>query len=146
MKFLEEENPNYRINPKTVIISLTMIMLSGFLFYRLIFSTPTFIIGNSETDQPPLHRYCSLIGEQIVAKKLSERITDENVFSVLSANNYKILEFTGKESLLGTTPTENNQSCLIFIRDDLGVRTFSLSIDSSKTNFAYYKVTSIKEL
>lgn len=149
MKFLEDESTGFSfstIDKKTAVAFIIGALLLLTTLFDAFFNKTTFIIGDKISNTPPLENFCSLIGDQILSKKLSKKLTNENVFNVLSANNYEILEFNGREKLMGTHANHEDKTCLLFIRDDLGVRTLSMSIDEGSSNFAYYKIQSLKEL
>lgn len=149
MKFLEDESTGFsftNLDKKTVFAFMFGGLILSTTLIDAFFNKTTIIIGDKVTNTPLLENFCSLIGDQILSKKLSKKLSNENVFNILSANNYKILEFNGREKLLGTHANHEEKTCLLYIRDDLGVRTLSMTIDEGSSNFAYYKILSLKEL
>lgn len=146
MKFLDEDEKKFSFNLNSgkefiVIILLSLILIINlFIFFS---NGPSFIALSGESNKPPLSSFCSLLSDQLMAKQLSPKMVEESVFQALTKSDYSVLEFKGKEKLLGSMAQE--KSCVTYIRDDLGVRALFFSLEESSLNHAYYKVTAVKE-
>ena len=146
MKFLEEDERRFNFqnlfSKEYLVPALIMIVIIQ--NFCLLFSKGSeFITVSNESNKPPLSNFCSLFGDQLLAKKINPKLVEASVYDILTASDYSILEFKGKEKLLGTMAS--NDQCLTFIRDDLSVRTISFQVTESSSNKAYYQVISVKE-
>lgn len=87
--------------------------------------------------------FCSLVTTQLIEKKLSKKIITENLFGLVTNDNYKALYFDGEEKISGIWSSDD--SCKVLVTTKTGLRSFDYFFDQSKEFKYFYQVKKISE-
>lgn len=126
-------------------------IIIGFLILLVIISLLSFGSGKStyfltnglKSETPDLNQFCVSFIEQIIHKQLHKEMVESDIYDVLVESNYKVLNLVGNETPLFSRV--KNKDCAVIIRDQLGLRRFEISVNSSFENPFYYKVRRVDE-
>lgn len=124
---LLSENNNSKLSLFILFFLVLNFIISIFLFSK----RETYILANgAESQTPSKSDFCSVVGKQLINKKISDKVVAPDIYSAITEKNYSAMEFDGTERLFGIS--EKDDQCEISIKDSLGVRVFKLTLIQNK--------------
>lgn len=119
-------------------ISFVLVMFFIFLF-KLSYTRE----GEWVVSEAPRRDFCMMVAKQLIEKKVSEKVMESGLYSLVTNDNYRALPFTGSEKV--SAVWSNDNSCKVLIKDEIGLRSFNYVLNSDGSYPFYYQVEKIKE-
>lgn len=128
-------NRTYKIN--LVLIVLMMMLLIYVSNQRLFIRT-----AKITSHEPSKRDFCELIMDQMIHKKVSNKLLSQGLYEQVVANNYGALILTGNEKIRSIW--SDDKRCKIMIKGE-NLRSFDLYLSESGNYPFFYEVYKISE-
>lgn len=142
MRWSDRDEGKFKKYKDIAIFSLLILILTISLFNGS--SKKTYVLSNgTERSVPDLGYFCESFINQILNKKLQQEMVEHDIYDVLISENYKILNLVGREQILFSRAED--QQCSVIIQDQLGLRRFEVTVNTSSEYPFHYKVQKVDE-
>lgn len=128
----------YKFN---LILALCGILLLSEILMK---NTHFFVSSNEFLSREASKRdFCSMAMSQIIGHKLSKRIITDNLYEIITSDNYKNMYFEDGDSVSEVFVSE--EKCKVLVKVKNGLRSFDLNISSSFDESFFYKIEKVIE-
>jgi hypothetical protein len=137
-KFIAVANPSRLLYVTLVVICVSILSL----FY---ISSQRFFIEDAKglSDEASKKDFCSFAMNQIIKKQLSVKLMEDDLYQLVSKNEYEAMYLTGKEKIKSIW--SDLDKCKIFVKGEGEPRVFDFVLTTSSDFPFYYKVQKISE-
>jgi hypothetical protein len=136
------DQDNEKRQSRCLNISLCLIVINtillGYVSAQRFFISEAKIISN----EPSKRDFCFLLMNQMIHKKLSPKLLEENLFDLVISDNYSALFFKGNEKISGIWSGE--ESCKVMVQGKVP-RSFDFYLTTDGKYPFYYQVRKITE-
>lgn len=87
--------------------------------------------------------FCSMAMNQIIAHKLSNKIITDNLYEIITSDNYRNMPFDDGDSV--SEVFTNESKCKVLVKTKAGLRSFDFTLRTSFDESFFYKVEKIFE-
>lgn len=131
------------VNLKRLIYANLLIMIALVVFFIFFFKLSYVREGEWIVSEAPKRDFCHMVTKQLIDKKVSEKVLESGLYSLVTDDNYKALPFSGKEVIKEILL--NNTGCKVLISDEIGLRSFDFHLIDDGAYPFYYQVEKIRE-
>lgn len=125
----------------SLILALCGLLLLSDLFIK---KSRFFVSSNEFLSKEASKRdFCSMAMNQIIGHKLSKRIITDNLYEIITNDNYKNMYFEDGDSVSEVFVSE--EKCKVLVKVKNGLRSFDFNIGSSFDESFFYKVEKVIE-
>lgn len=130
-----------------ILLYLKVIAIGVALIFGLIFKNYTrhlFVTEASELSTDASKRdFCTMAMNQMIHKKLSKMLMEEDLHSQVIADNYKAMLFD-QEDKVGSV-FSGEESCKVLVQGKDGLRSFDLTLEAGSDFKYFYQIKKIHE-
>ncbi len=128
---------------KDALILVILLILLGLSLLNLK-GDRVYILTDGKTEEiPKLDLFCRSFITQIISKNLQKEMVEPDIFDVLIADNYKVLNLVGHENVLFSRA--DTSTCSVIVKDQLGLRRFEITVNVSENYPFFFRVQKIDE-